>query len=201
MPVTRPVTQGNTTDSVPIVLSTADLRAVEKSRRQATNLERIKLANSTRIDTICTSSVSLDAPPERKPSTHFEDDFRPSINVGEYVCVEDDTSPGVNRQGGYGFITETNGHGAATLFTVKFSFCVNNQGRTHSKIPLRFLTPANFQKSFQRKERGLMEKRKRVERVVDVVEDRPATKVDNRLHVVKLLDKMAVGSRTNRKGG
>ena len=77
-----PIAQGNTSDSVPIVLSTADQKAVEKSRRQASNLERIKSANSTRIDAICTTSVYLDAPPDRKPSTHFKDDFRPAINVG-----------------------------------------------------------------------------------------------------------------------
>ena len=196
-----PAIQGNTTNAVPIVLSAADRKAIEKSRRQATNLERIKLANSTRIDEVCTSNVCLDAPPERKPSTNFEDDFRPAINVGEYVYVEEDTSPGQNRQGGYGFITKTNGYSAATLFTVKFSFCVNNQGRTHSGIPLRFITPANFQEGITKIESKLVKKRKRVEQAASSVEELPAALIDTRLPVVKLLDEMAAGSRSNRKRG
>ena len=53
------------------------------------------------------------------------------------------------RMEGYGFITVTNGVGAAsTLFTVELPFCINNRGRSSDDIALRYLTLANPQESF-----------------------------------------------------
>ena len=77
-----------------IILSDKDRKAIEKSRRKTNNLERIRSANSTWIDEVCNSNECFDAPPERKPSTRFRDDFRPALNLGEYVKVSADTSSG-----------------------------------------------------------------------------------------------------------
>ena len=149
----------STSTSDPIVLTDSERKVIAKQRRKQQNLSRIKLANSTRIDDVCQLKEAHDAPPERKPSCRLQDNFRPVLNIGEYVKVESDFTSGQNREEGYGFVSRVDGVGPAALFTIDFTLCVNNKGRSYNGIPLRFLTPANLQENFQRR----VAKRKRTQ--------------------------------------
>jgi hypothetical protein len=79
--------------------------------------------------------------PERKPAVIFEDDFRPGVELGDYVKVEGDSSPGNNRPAGYGFVTVVKGVGAATIASVKYSPSCYDNGRSHKMIPFTSMTP------------------------------------------------------------
>ena len=193
--------EGGMARNIPAVhanLSKKDQKALAKIRRKADNLLRIKTANSKRIEDVCASTKSLDTAPERKPSVRFHDDCRPALNIGDYIKVTADTSPGNNRHEGYGFVVKTSGVGAATLFSVKFSFCVNNQGRTFHKVTLKSITPSNFQESYST---GSKTKRTIRQIMDDTSPSVAPPKIDTRLPVRKLLDSMAEGGRTNKKKG
>ena len=137
----------------------------------------------------------MDTASERKPSVCFNDDYRPALNIYDYVKVSADTFPGHNRHEGYGFIMKACRVGAATLFFVQFSFCVNNQGRTIQKISLKSTTQANFQDNYLTDS-----KRKRTNcQLNNTSQTATPQKNDTQLPILKLLDSMANGGRTKKK--
>jgi hypothetical protein len=80
--------------------------------------------------------------PDQKFTILVSDDQKPGVLVGDYVQVAKDTSPGLNRLEGYGFVKKVQGVGAATIATVKYDEVFGGVG--HSNIPFPDLTVAVF---------------------------------------------------------
>ena len=59
--------------------------------------------------------------PKWKFAILVSDNQKPGVSVGDYVRVAKDTSPGMNRVQGYGFVQKVEGVGAATRATVKYT--------------------------------------------------------------------------------
>ena len=78
--------------------------------------------------------------PDRKRGIVVDDDMRAALTTGDYVKVELDSSPGMNRPDGYGFILETHGVGPASTFTVKYGPVYGSL--TFKRIPVSAITPA-----------------------------------------------------------
>ena len=180
----------------PIVLSENDRKAIEKSRQKPQNLSHIQLANSTRIDEICQSHNDHDVAPKQKHSTQFLDNFRAPLGFVEYVLVAADFSVGQNWQEGYGFITKVNGCGTSALFTIHFSLCANNQGKTFEKSPFVF----SHQKIYKRTSSAVWQS-DRGYRGCETLFLNPPIEMDICLPVDKLLNKMVSGSHANKKKG
>ena len=80
--------------------------------------------------------------PERKFAILLSNDQKPGVSVGDYVRVAKDTSPGMNRLEGYGFVQKVVGVGAATRATVKYAEVFG--GLVHSSVLFADLTVAVF---------------------------------------------------------
>jgi hypothetical protein len=89
---------------------------------------------------------TIQTPPERKPAVAIEDNMRPAIEIGEFVKVDADTSPGRNRPGGTGFVESVRGVGAATTVTIRYHGVEN---RKYKDIPLSALTSLVFGNTFR----------------------------------------------------
>jgi hypothetical protein len=80
--------------------------------------------------------------PERKFAIVVNDDQKPGLSLGDYVRLAKDTSPGLNRLEGYGFVKKVRGVGASTIATVKYDEAFG--GLLHSNIIFQDLTVALF---------------------------------------------------------
>jgi hypothetical protein len=137
--------------------------------------------------------------PERKPAIVFGDDMRPAVNLQDYVSVTPDTLPYKNRPHRYGYITTVSGVGAATIVSVKYS-AAHKDGRTHSIICMKDITPAVLAPDFrQRRKLNSSYLRRRV------AEDKPVLLMDvpkdKRTPIVKLIDTLRDGYRKHRGKG
>ena len=90
------------------------------------------------------SSISFTPRQERAPAVEVtpDDNGKPYFNVGDYVEVQADLSPGMNRPSGRGFVANVRGYGAATLSTVKYDDV--GGGRVYIDIPIEKMTTINF---------------------------------------------------------
>jgi hypothetical protein len=76
-----------------------------------------------------------------------DDDQKPGLLLGGYVFVSADTSPGMNRTEGFGFVKSVHSVGAATIASVKYDLAFGRQ--LHSEIPFKFITVAVFGQDWQ----------------------------------------------------
>merc|ERR1712232_148071 len=104
--------------STPQQLSTAQKRILLQQQQREADKKRIKLANVELLkgQMRCSERTML-SPPEKKQCNIFigDDDQKSCFLVGEYVKVVADTSPGMKRPEGCGWIMSVRGKGAATL--------------------------------------------------------------------------------------
>ena len=72
--------------------------------------------------------------------------MRSPVNLYKYVKVSGDSSPGNNRQKGFGFVNKITGVGAASLVSVKLDNI--HGGSIHHGITMMDITPAIFGQEF-----------------------------------------------------
>ena len=122
--------------STPQQLSKEEKRALLQLQQREEDKKRIKLANVELMkgQMRCSERTML-SPPEKKQCNIFvaDDDQKPCFSLGEYVEVVADTSPGMNRPKGRGWISSVRGVGAATLSDVQYGAAYDN-GRMHRNI-------------------------------------------------------------------
>lgn len=118
-------------------------KAWDKVLRQQKKQKKIQdKLKSSFADTIGDYSVIEFTPPERKPFIEGFDNMKPLFNIGDYVKVFADTSPGKNREEGYGFIKNVRGYGGATIVDVEYT--KGHHGGLHKDIPINHITPAVY---------------------------------------------------------
>jgi len=129
---------------------------VDKKRIKVANVELMK--GQMR----CSERTML-SPPEKKQCNIFvaDDDLKPCFSVGEYVKVVADTSPGMNRPEGCGWIRSVRGVGAATLSDVQYDTAYDNN-RMHRNIPVEYITIIIYGVEFDQP---------RADRIMEVVEE------------------------------
>ena len=174
-------------------------KALKKLARKAENLAKIVEANGALLKERSASQTTQTTQPERKPAVSVEDDCLPAVNVEDYVKVEADSSPGMNRPEGFGFVEEARGVGAATIVTVKYTKAYDN-GSTHRNIPFTDITPAVYGLEFVTERPA--RKRRKVEAFVapSPAATKPKEK-DKRLPIERLIDCLRDGYRKSRKRG
>ena len=138
--------------------------------------------------------------PEFKPYIRFDDDLKPIFNVGDYVRVERDMSPGKNRQEGYGFVQKVSGVGAATLTTVRMSETMGD-GRTHKDIPLSHITPAIFFGNIVSEETTPPKRKRKAVAVLDCSPPEKKAAKDDRSPLEKLVDTLQDGALKSKQKG
>jgi hypothetical protein len=136
--------------------------------------------------------------PERKPGVVFEDNFRPGVELGDYVSVEADSSPGNNRPAGCGFVTSVNGVGAATLASVRYSPRVYDNGREHKKIPFQSMTQVVYGREFDIPSRNRVTT---APKMLDPSPPKTPRKGDTRIPIERLLDDLKYGKSHHRSKG
>ena len=129
-----------------VVLTKQQERALKKAEERVNDAKRIKLANIELVNgTAPSNDLQMFSPP-RKKEVHAiinYEDMKPAFRIGDYVKIEQDTSPGMNRPDGFGFVQSVRGCGAATLTDVKYDLCYDN-GRIHKNISVEYITPVIF---------------------------------------------------------
>ena len=132
-----------------------ELRMLKKVQKEMHEMDVIKTANQKRFKHMAEASVesesaSLFTPPETKPVVMGYDNGRSIYTVGEFVEVACDTSPGMNRESGTGFITNIASTDDGVFYaTVKYEL----DGKCRLKIPLTDLTVKDYQANFSGQER------------------------------------------------
>jgi len=114
-----------------------------------------------------TCEVLLATPPERKPFIEGFDNMNKLFNIGDYVKVSADTSPGKNREEGYGFIINVRGYAGATIVDVEYTR--GHHGGIHKDITINHITPAAFGSDWD-DDRG--RKRRKVKRMLGIEKER-----------------------------
>ena len=145
-------------------LSKAQKKILRTLEQRIKDRKRINVANIALMNgQMRCSESTMFSPPEKKQCniTVAYGDMKPFFSVGEYVKVVADTSSGMNRLEGFGWISSVRGVRAATLSDVQYDKAYDN-GQTHKNIPVKHLTPIVFGADFHQP---------RAERVVEVVEE------------------------------
>ncbi len=84
-------------------------------------MEIIKTKNAEFLkQQVAGATAAFSTAPERKPAIVVQDNLRSLFALNEYVKVEADTSPGMNRPEGFGFVVSVRGCGSATIADVKY---------------------------------------------------------------------------------
>jgi hypothetical protein len=123
--------------------------------------------------------------------------MRPGLPIGEYVKVESDTSPGMNRLAGYGYVTKVAGVGAATIMSVIYSLAYDS--RLHHNITMNEVTPARVSADFTASSAA---SRLRSREDTTIKEDtEPALQKDIRSPTIKLIDSLKDAYSRNRGTG
>ncbi len=137
-------------------------------------------------------AVIIKTSPERKPAIRKEDNMRSPVNLGEYVKVSGDSSPGNNRSEGFGFISKVAGVGAASMVTVKLDEI--HGGSTHHGITMNDITPAIFGQEFALPRRDRKRKCGVVTPTSSPEPSRPPC-IDRRAPIERLVDSLEAGAR------
>jgi hypothetical protein len=137
-------------------------------------------------------AVIIKTSPERKPAIRKEDNMRSPVNLGEYVKVSGDSSPGNNRPEGFGFISKVAGVGAASMVTVKLDEI--HGGSTHHGITMNDITPAIFGQEFALPRRDRKRKCGVVTPTSSPEPSRPPC-IDRRAPIERLVDSLEAGAR------
>ena len=137
-------------------------------------------------------AVIIKTSPERKPAIRKEDNMRSPVNLGEYVKVSGDSSPGNNRPEGFGFISKVAGVGAASMVTVKLDEI--HGGSTHHGITMNDITPAIFGQEFAVPRPDRKQKCEAVTLTLSPETSRPR-RVDRRSPIERLIDSLEAGAR------
>jgi hypothetical protein len=173
---------------------------LKKMLQKEADMEVITESNKERFREAAANHQEMTTGPDRKPAMELGDDMKPAFTIGDYVKVASDTSPGMNRPEGFGFVCDVRGVGAATIVSVKYDSAFDS-GCIHREIPFESLTRAVFGQDFE----ASKPKRRKVQRDVftppvtnskqSVVEE------DTRLPVEILVDKLKKAASTNRGRG
>lgn len=76
------------------------------------------------------------------------------VTIGEYVEVEEDTSPNMNRPHGMGYVTNVHAiEDCQSVADVKYTQAFDN-GRTHRSIPIDHLTIVNMEQQLTGRRRS-----------------------------------------------
>ena len=132
-----------------------ELRILKKVQKEMHEMVVIKTANQKRFEDMAEASIesesaSLFTPPQTKPVVMGYDNGRSVYTVGEFVEVACDTSPGMNRESGTGFITNIASADDGIFYaTVKYEL----DGKCRLEIPLTDLTVKDYQANFSGQER------------------------------------------------
>jgi hypothetical protein len=206
-PNTVVATSSTTTVSTPTTDSESKLtktqkKAIKKAKKKALeDLEKRRLINEAyKQERHCRSLVPLNTTaPEMKPVITFDDGMKPVFNVGDYVRVERDFSPGKRQQQGYGFVTEVFGVGAATLVNVQMCQ-VSGDGGSHKKIGIDMLTPSVFGAELHRK---VLKRKRETPAELDFMTppSKKQSTTKNLSPIEKLIKRLQAGASSSKKKG
>ena len=149
-------------------------KLIRKMKSELVDFAAIQKANRERFLRLGEAGLKTDyrsvfTTPEKKTFLTDTESERTTLTVGEFVGVKSDTSPGMNREGGCGFITEIllDDISGTLLATVKYELDGNNR----SKIPLSDITVKDYQSYFsgmvREKRKGRSKKREQVKEALD----------------------------------
>jgi hypothetical protein len=141
-------------------LSSKDKKLLQLNKKKEADFNRILDANE---DFLRQSSQSwimkmhqLAPPSNTTTNTDRDNPCCDFITVGEYVEVEEDTSPNMNRPFGMGYVTNLKAYGEGQLVAdVKYTPAFDN-ARIHRNIPIDHLTIVNVEQHL-RNPRGARE--------------------------------------------
>ena len=133
--------------STPQQLTKAQKRTLLQLQQSEADKKRIKLANVElmKAQMRCSERTML-SPPEKKQCNILvaDDDLRPCFSVGDYVKVNADTSPGMNRPEGRGWISSIRGVGGGVQLG-------QFEGGLHRGTAIEFIRNALFLSSAMNK--------------------------------------------------
>ena len=149
----EPLSEGDSEDAKRIKHET---KLIKIAQKEVCEMETISKANRERFEEISSRRVanecySLFTPAEVKPTVADVDELGLSVfTPGTFVEVKSDTSPGMNREKGLGFITEMREVGdGQVLATVVYQL----DGSVHSGISLDDLTEKDYHANFSKTNR------------------------------------------------
>ena len=132
-----------------------EVRLIKKVKQEMADLQLIKKANRERFEKIsddCSKSSgrTIFTPTDPRPFM-VEDNSTPTIRVGEFVSVESDFSPGMNRESGTGFIAEIMETESHEMFaSVKYEL----DQKVRKQIPLNAMTVVDYHVIFSNEKKG-----------------------------------------------
>jgi hypothetical protein len=123
-PTNRSPTPTNTTQQSPTAKTAQDKkkeRAVQRALESIEHLEIIKAKNAEFLkEQVAGATAAFSTAQTKACYIVVQDNMRSLFNLNEYVRVESDTSPGMNRPKGFGFVVSVRGLGSATIADVKY---------------------------------------------------------------------------------
>ena len=128
-----------------------EAKMLRKIQTELADFESIKKANRDRFEKIAESGKanecrSIFTPPEKRVFLSDTEGERSALTVGDFVEVEGDTSPGMNRECGCGFITEILLEDASGALSATVKYLLD--GKSRSNIPLSDITVKDYQAYF-----------------------------------------------------
>jgi len=115
------------------------------------DFEYIKKANRDRFEKIAENGKanecrSVFTSPEKRVFLSDTEEERSTLTVGDFVEVEGDTSPAMNRERGCGFITKILVEDACGTLSATVKYLLD--GKSRSSIPLSDITVKDYQAYF-----------------------------------------------------
>ena len=172
----------------PVVLTAKQKTALARIERQDVCIARIETANNRFYEEQAAEIDLTPTLPERKPAFTLDEDQTPYLKIGEFVKVENSSSPRCYRPEGYGYVTATFGVGIAAYYSIKYTPAFDG-GSTHKQVQLGDLTPCSPFDEFLPPETKRARKSSAPE--PELVEEAP----DERLPIQKLCDALVLGTR------
>ena len=130
----------NNTDANPTI-EKRKRKALDNAMRAIVKEGKIAEAQQNKRRSMALQPMMENVLSETKDFVVFSDDLKPAFKVGEFVKVKRDTSPGMNRPDGYGWVQLAAGVGGATIVSVKMTEDGNG---IHHNIPMSHVTRADL---------------------------------------------------------